>query len=152
MDTLIPLHQMYSQRENFVIVALTGITGSGCSAFADMMEEGFTQWLGKGHIRPLSQIEDIPSANKQTDVFKREYGKCFNVSRHYEPFKIIKYKNVLIMYMLKDLFMKYADNHELIAHLSDLLAYKFHHSYLEKERKDYEVDNTFSEDTIIKWG
>lgn len=152
MDTFIPLHQMYSQRENFVIVALTGITGSGCSAFADMMEEDFERWLEKGHIRPLSQIEDIPSANKQTEVFKREYRKCFNVSRHYEPFKIIKYKNVLIMYMLKDLFMKYTDNHELIAHLSDLLAYKFHHSYLVKEKKDYEVDNIFSEDTIIKWG
>lgn len=152
LDALIPLHQIYSQRDNFVIVALTGITGSGCSAFADMMEENFTQWIDDGHIRPLSQIEDIPSANKQTDVFKREYRKCFNVNRHYEPFKIIKYKNVLIMYMLKDLFLKYIDDNEVIAHLSDLLAYKFNHSYIEKEKYEYEVDNTFTKDTIIGWG
>ncbi len=30
MDKSIPLHQMYSQREDFVIEALTGITGNGC--------------------------------------------------------------------------------------------------------------------------
>ena len=152
MDTFIPLQQIYSQRDNFVIVALTGITGSGCSAFADMMAVDFSKWLDRGYIRPLSQMEEITSVNKQIEVFKREYRKCFNVSMYYEPFQIIKYKNVLILYMLKDLFVKYSDDHEMVHHLSELLAYKFNHSYIEKEKYDYKVDHIFSEDTIIGWG
>ena len=53
MDKKIPLYKMYSQRENFVIVALTGITGSGCSKFADMMSMNFEQWQGEKMIRPI---------------------------------------------------------------------------------------------------
>ena len=147
MGTFIPLHQIYSQRDDYVIVAMTGITGRGCPVFADKMEERLTRWLDDGHISPLSKIEDIPSAIKQAEVFSVHCRKGFNLSRHYEPLKNIKYKNVLIMYILKDFFMKYADVHEFIPHLSDRLTNRFHPNYLEK--KNYEVDNTFPEDNIL---
>lgn len=52
MNTNLPLHQIYSQRDNFVIVALTGITGSGCSKFADLMSKNFQQWHEGGLLRP----------------------------------------------------------------------------------------------------
>ena len=39
-----PLHEIYDQRKNFVIVALTGISGSGCSEFAELMATPFSQW------------------------------------------------------------------------------------------------------------
>ena len=59
MDKRIPLHKMYSQRENFVIVALTGITGSGCSNFADMMAMNFEQWHENKMIRSYDDIAQI---------------------------------------------------------------------------------------------
>ena len=152
MDKSIPLHQIYSQRENFVIVALTGITGSGCSNFADMMAMDFAQWHEKKLIRPYEKVAKIPSENKLGEVFKSEYKRCYFASRHYEPFKIIKYKNVLILYMLKELFGKYQDVKVVIEHLSNLLAYKFHHSHRKNELHEYEVDCRFSEDTILEWG
>lgn len=36
----IPMEQMYRQRKDFVIVALTGITGSGCSDLAEDVKAG----------------------------------------------------------------------------------------------------------------
>lgn len=151
MDKPIPLHQIYSQREDFVIVALTGITGSGCSNFADMMAMNFGQWHDNKLIRPFEEIAKTPSDSKQCEVFKREYERCYLVSRKYEPFKIIKYKNVLIFYMLKELFGKYHDVKEVVAHLSALLAYKFHHSHKGKESYEYDVDSHFTEETIMGW-
>lgn len=152
MDKSIPLHQMYSQREDFVIVALTGITGSGCSNFADMMAMDFAQWHENKLIRPYEDVAKIPSEGKQCEVFKREYERCYMVSRHYEPFQIIKYKNVLMLYMMKELFVKYQDVDAVVAHMSDLLAYKFHHSHHGNEKCGYSVDNIFSAETIKGWG
>lgn len=152
MDKKIPLHQMYSQRENFVIVALTGITGSGCSKFADMMSMSFEQWQGEKLIRPIEAITDIPAETKQGEVFKREYQRCYQLSRHYETFQTIKYKNVLIFYTLKELFSKYGNLDDVVGHLSEILAYKFHHSHKDKELHEYEVDNTFTSDSILGWG
>ncbi len=152
MDKSIPLHKIYSQREDFVIVALTGITGSGCSNFADMMAMNFGQWHDNKLIRSFEDvIAKMPSDSKQCEVFKREYERCYLVGRQYETFKIIKYKNVLIFYMLKELFGKYHDVKEVVAHLSALMAYKFHHSNKGKELYKYDVDSNFSEGTIIGW-
>lgn len=152
MDKSVPLHQIYSQRDNFVIVALTGITGSGCSNFADMMAMDFGQWHEKNLIRPYDDITKREADTKQSEVFKREYLRCYMVSRQYEPFQIIKYKNVLVLYMLKELFSEYKNVETVIEHLSALLAYKFYHSHQEKEIYNYDVDSNFSEEMIMGWG
>ena len=152
MDKSIPLHKIYSQREEFVIVALTGITGSGCSDFADMMSMGFKQWKEGNLIRSYEEIAKSPSENKQGEVFKREYQRCYQVSSFYEPFKVIKYKNVLILYVLKELFVKHQDVKNIVEHLAALLGYKFHHSHQKNELHSYNVDSSFSVDTIMGWG
>lgn len=151
MDKSIPLHQIYSQREDFVIVALTGITGSGCSNFADMMAMDFEHWHKHNLIRLYDEVSKISSEGKQVEVFKREYQRCYLVSRQYEPFTIIKYKDVLILYMLKELFGKYQKVTTVIERLTAILAYKFHHSH-RKEINDYEVNSNFQAETIIGWG
>jgi deoxycytidylate deaminase len=152
MDKSIPLHKIYSQREEFVIVALTGITGSGCSDFADMMSKDFKQWQEENLIRSYEEIAKLPSENKQGEVFKREYQRCYQVSKYYEPFKVIKYKNVLILYVLKELFIKYQNVRIIVEHLAALLGYKFHHSHQKKDLYSYNVDSDFSVDTIMGWG
>ena len=74
------------------------------------------------------------------------------MSSHYEPFKIIKYKNVLILYVLKELFGKYQDVKTVVERFSALLGYKFHHSHKGKDLHHYEVNSVFSENTIMGWG
>lgn len=152
MDKQIPLYKMYSQRENFVIVALTGITGSGCSAFADMMANDFSQWNKDELIRPYNVIADIDAENKQQEVFKREYLRCYQVSSHYKPFQIIRYKNILILYMLIDLLDRYQDWNLVVDHICQLMKYKFHHSHKKKELHDYEVNSIFTADEIRGYG
>lgn len=44
----IPVNKMYEQRHKFIIVALTGITGSGCSDFAELMHSEFIKDAGNG--------------------------------------------------------------------------------------------------------
>lgn len=151
MDKSIPLHKIYSQREDFVIVALTGITGSGCSNFADMMCMDFEHWHKHNLIRLYDDVSKIPAEGKHGEVFKREYQRCYLVSRQYEPFTVIKYKDVLILYMLKELFGKYQKVETVIERLTAILAYKFHHSH-GKEINDYEVNSNFQAETIIGWG
>ena len=52
-----PVDTIYNQRKDFIIVALTGITGSGCSAFAEAMSMPFGKWVKKGLIRDVSLTE-----------------------------------------------------------------------------------------------
>lgn len=152
MDKNLPLHQIYSQRENFVIVALTGITGSGCSKFADMMSKNFQQWHEENLLRPYDIIAKTSMENKHGEVFKREYQRCYQVSRNYVPFKVIKYKNVLILFMLKELFNKYDNVNSVVEHLSALFSYKFNHSHESVESHNYEVNSSFSSEIILGWG
>ena len=52
-----PVDIIYNQRKDFIIVALTGIAGSGCSAFAEAMAMSFGQWVEKGLIRGVALPE-----------------------------------------------------------------------------------------------
>ena len=98
----IPMELVYSQRKGFVIVALTGITGSGCSDLADIMSKPFDEW--KRRVRPTTQMEEMRVGEKKEMVFQREYDLCYHVcEKQYEPFEIIKYRNVLILYALESL-------------------------------------------------
>ena len=75
-----PLQSMYEQRQDFMIVALTGITGSGCSDFAKLMATSFDAWEKDGKIRPLADIDGLRNSDKKSAVvFAREYRTCYNV-------------------------------------------------------------------------
>lgn len=153
MNSNAPLYQMYSQRENFVIVALTGITGSGCSDFADVMSMTWEKWLEKGLIRTPDELKNFLPAAKHSEVFWHEYRRCFEFSKNYKPFQIIRYKNVLILYVLCNLMKKYSNGDEIFDAFSELLSYKFHHSYKHQERFPYDdVDTTFTPDILKEWG
>ena len=49
-----PVDTIYNQRKDFIIVALTGITRSGCSAFAEAMAMPFGQWGENELIRNVA--------------------------------------------------------------------------------------------------
>ena len=110
---------LYDCRKNFSIVALTGLSGSGCSEFARMISECEFYKVAKNDIRkPQDIIVELPDAVLNTDVqeslvshsaikkliFKREYTICYNyVTQHYEPYTIIKYNKVLWLHVFKRL-------------------------------------------------
>lgn len=151
-DNNIPLHQIYDQREDFLIVALTGITGSGCSDFADLMSKPFHLWEQEGYIRPISTVNSLPEENKRALVFKREYAACHNVcaARNDKWFTIIKYRDVTLLYALIEIATTSSNHAESVERLSRLLCGKFNHSYEENgDPISYEINRDFNSDLII---
>lgn len=149
----IPIHQVYDQRQNFVIVALTGITGSGCSDFATLMATPFNEWVAKKYIRKLDEIQKYyVSSNKQEVVFARKYVTCYNVcdKQYNEPFKIIKYRNVILLYSLLELSGGSFDN--MKDRFLKVLSGKFSHSYRNSDKFVYDVNNHFSKSDLKNWG
>ena len=116
---------LYDCRKNFSIVALTGLSGSGCSEFARMISDCEFYKEAKNDIRkPQDIIVELPDAVLNTDVpessvshsaikkliFKREYTICYNyVIQHYKPYTIIKYNKVLWLHVFKRILSSFEE-------------------------------------------
>ena len=111
----LPVEILYGGRQNFTIVGLTGMSGSGCSQLAKYMETpDFMEYVRnpkdiciKGPVE--TNNEKSFHENKQNDandalnsiVFKQKYSICYNfVKNNYKPFTIIKYTKVIWLYAL----------------------------------------------------
>ena len=119
---------LYDCRKNFSIVALTGLSGSGCSEFAKMISDREFYKEEKNDIRkPQDIMVEVPDAILNTDlqessishsaikklIFKREYTICYNyVTQHYEPYVIIKYNKVLWLYVFKKILFSYSSEED----------------------------------------
>lgn len=149
----IPIHQVYDQRQNFIIVALTGITGSGCSSFAELMATPFEEWGTKKYVRKLDEIKKYyVSSNKQEVVFARKYTTCYNVclKQYNKPFTIIKYRNVILLYAIKKMSNGSID--EMMDRFIKVLSGKFYRSYRSRDKFTYDVNNHFEKSDLEKWG
>lgn len=104
------LNQLYSLRRDFTVIGVTGRTGSGCSVISSILENKIE--IFKDEIRNVNEIED--------KIFQRKYSICKNYIEHknnWIPFEVIKYKDVLLFYIInkyggdlikmKELFSKY---------------------------------------------
>lgn len=141
-----PLHEIYDQRKNFVIVALTGISGSGCSEFAELMATPFSQWMDRKYIRKPDEMADMyKSAVKQDAVFARKYKTCYNLcERQYdEPFTIVKYRNVLMFCVLRELSTNESVFQNMLDRFVKMLEGKFHECYNEEKigSKEKNINN-----------
>lgn len=151
----IPVNAMYKQRKDFIVVALTGITGSGCSDLAELMSKGFTAW--NEQKREPAEIHSIlKNADKQDVIFFKKYELCHNVcAKQYEEFEIIKYRNVLLLFAMEHYAKEVESYEDFITRIHDLLLLKFDKSHeREQDVKDaeYLVDNYFSPDELIGFG
>ena len=155
-----PVDTIYNQRKDFIIVALTGITGSGCSAFAEAMSMPFGKWVEKGLIRDVS-LPGITHNERKQEIFRREYALCYNFcEKNYDAkgrFVIIKYRNVLLYCMLESLTSQTEIPEEVRAMVCDILKRKFDKSREKDPEKNMDrdypaVDNTFSTEDVYKLG
>lgn len=144
-----PIEQMYVHRRDFIVVALTGITGSGCSDLASIMSNDFSDW--KEVRKPREILDTTKEIEKQDVVFQRKYEACYNVcSKQYLPFKILRYRNVLLLSTLE----KYAcvNSYDgFLNQVSDLLKNKFDKSHIDND-ESYKVNNKFTNEELIGLG
>lgn len=147
---------MYEQRQDFMIVALTGITGSGCSDFAKLMATPFDEWENQCKIRKAVDVDIYQRSNEKLGVvFSREYRTCYSVckSQYKEKFHIIQYKDVLLLSTLLELSRKAGSYDETLSLLSHMIEGKFHHSYSDNgDVVKYEINSEFSVETLKNIG
>lgn len=95
-----PTKKIYSLRNSFTIIGLTGRTGSGVSNVADILSQDFSKIE---NIQPLK----IDSLNNK----KRRYNISYNFAKvNWKKYKTINYKNVILLHILrssKDDFLKF---------------------------------------------
>lgn len=110
------LDELYSLREDFSIIGLTGRTGSGCSDVAKILNSEFKSL--EGLVKPGK----VPLS-----IQERKYEIVYNFNKiNWKQYKIIEYKNVLLLLLIHSLNK---------VHLKDLL-----YTYFKKSERDI-VDN-----------
>lgn len=147
-----PVQAMYDQRKNFVVVALTGITGSGCSQFADIMSKEFSEWSDDSHMRTMDEIaEQCDHKNKEKRVFYKEYKTCFDFcNANYEIFQVIKYKHIIVLYLMYYYAIQNTIFSDFVKFLKKILEENFRHSTKGNDIA-YAIDNNFSDEVILSW-
>lgn len=157
--------EIFSLRNNFSIVGLTGRTGSGCSLFADIISDTI-QFEGNDMIRTPNMIkyinpkggnksvieseedtdetgEILPVADNNT-LFKRKYTICYKfLKQNNTVYTKISYPSVLIFYTLTyGINVKNVESGDKLAsYLLDIINKNFKKSEtdLDKDYKNSEI-------------
>jgi deoxycytidylate deaminase len=121
MNKAIDLSHIYSLRNNFTVIGLTGQIGSGCSEVAGQLVKGFNN--GYDYEDPYKIGFDNIKKEFKNKSF-REYRIIYNyASVNFKSFARINYKEVLVMFLLKysfDEFIIFLKSGELLSGLDDL--------------------------------
>ena len=156
----LPVDRFYRSRENFTIVGLTGLAGSGCSTLASYMtDEHFyrhrdilrsPQSLDMMDVRYVynndayhngTETENNKAVGKLT--FKRKYSICYQfIKENYKPFQLVKYTHVFWLYVLLYTAKqkgKALTERDIQNNINEILKDKYRPSYYEMDDdyKDY---------------
>ena len=142
------IDKIYNLRNKFSVVALTGVTGSGCSELANLMEGSFDNLKTK--IRKPDDLKDgVEEDSKQFQVFSRKYQRAYRlVEKKHEAYTIISYKNALILETVILLAKKGVNvGDKFVTLVND----KFHPSATHDKGYSYEALNLTVEQ-VNEWG
>ncbi|AXK48567.1 hypothetical protein [Aliarcobacter trophiarum] len=87
------IEKIYENRQNFVVIGLTGKTGSGCSTVAQILKQGYTDYDS-----PDCKLTNIQ--NRKASIIKK--FASINFKENHKKFKIIKPSTILMMLFLFD--------------------------------------------------
>ncbi|TWH83633.1 hypothetical protein [Sedimentibacter saalensis] len=143
------VEKLYSERKDFIIIGLTGRTGSGCSTVASLLSKTFEE------LQPTRPVND--GSNE-----KRQYEIIYNYSKvNWEPFKVIEMKNVIFTFVLENSLKDFNDyihiNFDPILDMSDISEeyeemHKKRIKFLEETKKQTENgENVPADDDIYSF-
>lgn len=140
---------IYSLRNSFSIIGLTGKTGSGCTEFSRLVSKEFSS-LNCKMIRKPSETKYLESLQDNNTVFKRKYNICYNFYKmEGTPYKTISYISVILFYIIHySVFEKNAQSRdELIDSLHELIKNNFKKSkdIPDKDYKHITIDRNIIE-------
>ena len=86
---------LYSNRENFIVIGLTGRTGSGCSTAAQILSS-------------KSEKIKLPKPLGLNENEERKYRICYNfINKNWTPFVWIQLKDVITSFILENDYDKF---------------------------------------------
>lgn len=88
------IDNLFSLRQNFILIGLTGRTGSGCTTVAEM--------LCKAEFEELPS--DYPFGDSMTNDARKNRIVYEYISRHWSPFTSVKASDVIFFYALLQSF------------------------------------------------
>lgn len=121
--------EIFSLRNNFSIIGLTGKTGSGCTKFSKIISDPDIK-----KSKMLRQPEEIQYINEFFDkntVFKRKYTICYNYFQKLDyNYKTISYISAILFYTLHFIIKKrkIIKSEDLIESLSEILKENYRKS------------------------
>ncbi len=123
MDT----KEIYSLRNSFSIIGLTGKTGSGCTLFSRILTKEFNSLKSK-MIRKPEEIKFITDLEDNNVVFKRKYKICYDFyQKENNSYKSISYISVILFYVLHHIIVKEKINNKekLVEKIHELVSDNF---------------------------
>ncbi len=87
------VHQIYKLRRDFILIGLTGRTGSGCTSVADLLQTADFREL-KSEYKNLNDEVWTNDSRKNRIVYQY-------MSKHWHPFTCIKASDVIFFYALQ---------------------------------------------------
>jgi deoxycytidylate deaminase len=110
MDKGLDLSHIYSLRNDFTVIGLTGQIGSGCSEVAEQLEKGFKEGNYEDPLEVgLDRTVSPPRINHNS---YRKYRIVYNYAKYKDNFTgyaRINYKDILIVFLLKHPFESLID-------------------------------------------
>ena len=111
----VPVETFYHDRSEYAIIGLTGVAGSGCSKFAELLRS--PQLLFEAARKPEDFVVNYPeetnaekqkkiknldvNASLESFVTKKKYEICYNyLMANYQSYDVIKYTKLLWLYLL----------------------------------------------------
>lgn len=92
---------IYKLRTNFIIIGLTGRTGSGCTTVADLLEKG---WKDLNAPKPTDKMDINPND-------RRKYQIAFDFTGvHWQKFTTIKLSDIIIYFVLLEGYDSFIKN------------------------------------------
>jgi len=122
METKEAIKNIYAEREKFIIIGLTGRTGSGCTTVSDILKTGHFEdlWLHEPKTTDFDSIEE------------RKYQIIYNYAKqHWDGFISITMTDMIYSFILEkdfesfnkiyiDLFSQFYDDDSTIPKLSGI--------------------------------
>ena len=86
------VEDVFTRKENFIVIGLTGLMGSGCSTIAKLLTSNFTD-LKLFAPAKLNGLDD--TMRDQTTIFRF-------AREHWCPFSVIKVRSIITTFILEN--------------------------------------------------
>ena len=131
------LEQIFQEREKFILIGLTGRTGSGCTSSANLLSSDLSDF-----DLPKPKLSNFDNNDERKERIIYNYTQ-----RHWNKFTVISVRDVITSFLLDH---KYSEFESYIMELIEESEHKLHISRQMKDRLEAQYEEYYNERKKIK--